>query len=239
MVEHSTLRLAISDVLWRILGGGFKRPCQENREASQGMQIDHPPLVKVLIIGTSEVGKTSLVNRLVFHDFLDVSPTIGVNFAQKVCVGERGPLNLSIWDLSGQERFRFIMPQLCSGAVGVLLVFDQSQPATLEAAAEWLDFVGRYANPSHRHAVVLVGAKADLEPALKPAIIREFCVAHDVTAYVQCSAKTGSNVKLAFDTAASAIQRGCPALASDANLAGSQRNVANTTTACETPTSSC
>jgi len=209
------------------------------REVSRRMQIDHPPLAKVLVAGASRAGKTSLVNRLVFHDFLDVSPTIGVNFAQKVCIGDAGPLNLSIWDLSGQERFRFIMPQLCSGAVGVVLVFDRTQPASLEAAAEWLDFIGRYANPSHRYATVLAGAKADLEPALKPAAIQSFCSAHNITAYIQCSSKTGSNVKLVFDTVASAIQLSCPETARNTSLVTSQRSTETRNAACETPTSDC
>jgi small GTP-binding protein len=185
------------------------------------MQIDRPPLAKVLVVGASRVGKTSLVNRLVFHDFLDVSPTIGVNFAQKVCVGDGGPLNLSIWDLSGQDRFRFIMPQLCSGAVGIVIVFDQTQPGSLESAAEWLGFIARYANPSHHHAVVLAGTKADLSPAIQPSVISNFCAAHDIVAYVQCSSKTGQNVKLVFETVASAIQRSCTELTANVSLASS------------------
>lgn len=203
------------------------------------MHTDQPPLAKVLIAGTSRVGKTSLVNRLVLQDFLDVSPTIGINFAQKVCSGDRGPLNLSIWDLSGQERFRFIMPQLCSGAVGVVLVFDQTQPATLRAAAEWLNLIARYANPSHRYAIVLVAAKADLEPVLEPAAIERFCSTYNITTYIQCSSKTGSNVKLVFDTVASAIQHSCPELVRNADLAAPQHSAKRRTAACGTPTSSC
>lgn len=203
------------------------------------MQTDQPPLAKVLVAGASGVGKTSLVSRLVFHDFRDVSPTIGVNFAQSVRVGDAGPLNLSIWDLSGQERFRFIMPQLCGGAVGVVLVFDQTQPASLEAAAEWLALIARYAKPSHRYAIVLVGAKADLEPVLKPAIIESFCSAHNITAYIQCSSKTGGNVRLVFDTVASAIQISCPDLAMNTGFAVSQRGPERRSLACETSTSDC
>jgi len=69
---------------------------------SPPIHYQQPPLAKVLVIGESETGKTSLVNRFVFHDFLAVEPTVGVNFAQKVMTGRDGPLNLSIWDLSGQ-----------------------------------------------------------------------------------------------------------------------------------------
>jgi small GTP-binding protein len=223
----------------QVLGVGFKPSCQEISEVCTRMQTDQPPLAKVLVAGASRAGKTSLVNRLVFHDFLDVSPTIGVNFAQKVCVGRMGPLNLSIWDLSGQERFRFIMPQLCGGAVGVVLVFDQTQPASLHAAGEWQDFVARYANPSHRSATVLVGAKVDLESTIADAAIESFCNDRNVTSYIRCSSKTGRNVKLVFDTLASAIQLSCPEAAGMARTETPERCPDTRSTPCETPPQDC
>ena len=74
----------------RALGGAFKHFYERIREASIRMQTNQPSLAKVLVAGGSGVGKTSLVNRLVFSDFRDVLPTIGVNFAQKVCIGNAG-----------------------------------------------------------------------------------------------------------------------------------------------------
>ena len=200
------------------------------------MQAGQPPLAKVLVVGASAAGKTSLVNRLVFNEFYEVAPTVGVNFAQKVCAGVAGPLNLSIWDLSGQDRFRFIMPQLCTGAAGVVLVFDQTQPTSLEAAAEWLALTARHANPSHQQAVVLVGAKADLEPTLKPASISRFCSLHNITTHIDCSSKTGSNVRRVFETVASAIQLSHPNRLLNADLVALQRGTEKGSVGCETPT---
>jgi small GTP-binding protein len=170
----------------------------------------HAPLVKILVAGASQVGKTSLVHKYVFKDFIDVSPTIGVNFAQKIVHGEEGPLNLSIWDLSGENRFRFLMPQFCFGASAVILVFDQTRPKSLAEGNSWLNLLQRYAHPSHRHAIILAGNKADLSPCLSRQEIQRFCKTHDIAGFVSCSAKTGKHVDVVFETVCTTIQQNLP-----------------------------
>ena len=170
-------------------------------------------LAKVMIAGASGVGKTSLVNSLVFQGFHQVSPTIGVNFAQKVCTGNEGPVNLSIWDLSGHSRFQCLMPRFCRGAMGVLLVFDLSDESSLEAAANWLERIKSYVNSVDDFAVVLVGNKSDLPVKVSQEQIEAFCSAHRIRDYLPCSAKSGENIKLTFEVLCSAIQRHFPILA--------------------------
>jgi small GTP-binding protein len=165
------------------------------------------PLVKILVVGADQVGKTSLVQKFVFNEFLNATPTIGINFAQKLCTGEKGQLNMSIWDLSGQERFRFLAPQFCSGACGVVLVVDQNHPETLNEAANWLDLVSQHAHPLHREAIVLAGAKSDLPLLISYEEIHSFCQTHNIFAFVSCSAKTGHNIAQVFTTLSTAIQR--------------------------------
>ena len=176
------------------------------------MQKHQAPLVKVLVVGADQVGKTSLVTKFVFNEFLDAAPTIGINFAQKLCTGEKGPLNMSIWDLSGQPRFRFLAPQFCSGAGGVVLVVDLNRPETLIEAAKWLDLVNRYAHPSHREAIVLAGAKSDLPLLISHEEIHSFCQTRNIFAFVSCSAKTGHNIAQVFANLSTAIQRSQPVL---------------------------
>lgn len=170
----------------------------------------HAPLVKVLVAGASQVGKTSLVHKYVFKDFIDVSPTIGINFVQKIVYGEKGPLNLSIWDLSGEKRFRFLMPQFCNGASAVILVFDQTRPDSLAEGTSWLNLLQRYADPSHRHAIILAGNKADLTPGVARQEIQNFCKTHDIAAFVSCSAKTGKRVNSVFEKLCTTIQHNLP-----------------------------
>ena len=171
-------------------------------------------LAKIIVAGASAVGKTCLVNTYIFKDFIEVSPTIGVNFAQKICVGKAGPLNLSIWDFSGQERFRFLMPQLCAGAAGLILVFDQTQPSTLDEAVYWFKLVSKYSHPVTKPVVVLVGNKSDLPRRITPSQTKQFCIQNEVHNYVQCSAKSGDNVVRVFETICSTIQRTMPVVSS-------------------------
>ena len=171
------------------------------------MVTERASLAKVLVAGANNVGKTSLVNSLVFEGFTDVKPTIGVNFAQKVCHGDAGPVNLSIWDLSGHERFRCLMPRFCQGATGVALVFDLTTPESLETASQWLDFIKSWNSSNDQMALVLAGNKLDLSPVIELEAIHEFCIRHQITDYIPCSAKTGENVKLVFSTICSVMQR--------------------------------
>lgn len=170
------------------------------------MVTERTPLAKVLVAGATNVGKTSLVNSLIFKEFTSVTPTIGVNFAQKICHGKTGPINLSIWDLSGQERFQCLMPRFCQGATGVALVFDVTQPESLETASQWLKFISSWNTCYGTLAIVLVGNKTDLQPTISPKAIRLFCARHQIADYIPCSAKTGKNVKRVFDTLCSALQ---------------------------------
>ncbi|MFX1563601.1 MAG: Rab family GTPase [Promethearchaeota archaeon] len=169
-------------------------------------------MAKVLVAGASNVGKTSLVNSLVFQGFFHVSPTIGVNFAQKVCIGDAGPVSLSIWDLSGHSRFRCLMPRFCTGATGVMLVFDLNNPESLSKCAEWLNRISSYINPPTQYTAVLIGNKSDLPPQISPSEIEKFCNLYNISDYVQCSAKSGENVKQAFETLCSAMQHNNPNL---------------------------
>jgi small GTP-binding protein len=171
------------------------------------MANERHPLAKVLIAGAPGAGKTSLVHSLVFEGFKEVAPTIGVNFAQKICRGEAGAVNLSIWDLSGQPRFRCLMPRFCQGATGVVLVFDVTEPETLDIACQWLEFISSFNNLQRDFAVILAGNKGDLSAVIAQNTIQSFCAKHNILDYIRCSAKTGENVRLVFDSLCSAMQR--------------------------------
>ncbi len=164
-------------------------------------------IAKVLIAGAPGAGKTSLVHSLIFEGFTEVAPTIGVNFAQKVCRGEAGPVNLSIWDLSGQPRFQCLMPRFCQGATGVILVVDVTKSRSLDTAGQWLEFISSFNNVQQEFAVVLAGNKGDLPAVLSQKRIQLFCARHNIMEYIQCSAKTGANVRVVFDSLCSAMQR--------------------------------
>uniref|UniRef100_A0A7S1PPW9 Uncharacterized protein n=1 Tax=Neobodo designis TaxID=312471 RepID=A0A7S1PPW9_NEODS len=97
--------------------------------------------IKVLLLGQSGVGKSSLMLRFADGTFSDEqAATIGVDFRVKaVDVEGVGPLKLQVWDTAGQERFRTLTKSYYRGAAAIVFVHDVSAPETLENVSHWMD----------------------------------------------------------------------------------------------------
>jgi len=95
---------------------------------------------KVIVIGPSAVGKTSIINRFVNDTFsMKYQFTMGVDFLAKTVVLESGQIaKLTIWDIGGQERFEFLQRSFYAGANGAILVFDLSREYTFIEIDKWL-----------------------------------------------------------------------------------------------------
>ena len=82
-------------------------------------------LFKILIIGDSSSGKTSLLNRIADDNFIqNVHATIGIDFKSYTCEIDEQIIKLQLWDTAGQEKFRTISPLLYRGVHGIFIVFD-------------------------------------------------------------------------------------------------------------------
>ncbi len=80
---------------------------------------------KIVVGGDGGVGKTTLLHRFVTGSFEETTHmTIGVQFHNKELHIADFDVTLSVWDLGGQDRFRFILPSYVLGAKGALLLFD-------------------------------------------------------------------------------------------------------------------
>jgi small GTP-binding protein len=101
---------------------------------------------KIVIVGATDVGKTSITMRYCHGSFsTPTSATIGASFLQKRIIvgGENGAstrrkMTLQIWDTAGQERFRSMAPMYYRNAKAAILVFDLLNEATFEKIKEWL-----------------------------------------------------------------------------------------------------
>jgi Ras-related protein Rab-2A len=160
---------------------------------------------KLLVAGDGGVGKTTLLYRYVNNVFIaDTSMTIGVQLHVKNMNFEGKEYALQIWDLGGQDRFRFILQQYALGAKGALLLYDLTRfQTTFELESSWLPIV-RQENPNL--PVILVGTKKDLikssnpsagvfDPTVPLGIVKKL----SLQGFIDVSAKTGENVENAFE----------------------------------------
>jgi small GTP-binding protein len=167
-------------------------------------------LMKLIIIGDSGTGKSCLLHRFVEDSFCEEqTQTIGVEFGAKVVQLAGRKVKLQIWDTAGQERYRSVTRSYYRGAAGCLLVFDVTNRATFEHAAQWLADVKQLAGKDV--VVMLVGNKADLGTADRRVVTYNeaalFAQEHDML-HFETSAATGDFVTDAFlKVAKNALQK--------------------------------
>ena len=160
---------------------------------------------KVIVSGEGGVGKTTLLHRYVDGVFkADTRLTIGVEFQLKTIVVNGVQVILQIWDLGGQERFRFLLKNYVKGSKGAILMFDLTRPLTLVAIDNWIE-ICRDETPDL--PILFLGSKADLADLihLEESYILEFIEKYDFFDYLKVSSKTGLNVDRAFELLAKKI----------------------------------
>lgn len=116
-------------------------------------------VLKVGMVGDSQIGKTSLMVKYVEGSFdEDYIQTLGVNFMEKTISIRNTEITFSIWDLGGQREFVSMLPLVCNDAVAILFMFDLTRKATLNSVKEWY----RQARGFNKTAIpVLIGTKYD------------------------------------------------------------------------------
>jgi len=117
---------------------------------------------KLVLLGESAVGKSSLVLRFVKDQFDDYrESTIGAAFlTQTVTLDDNTTVKFEIWDTAGQERYKSLAPMYYRNANCAVVVYDITQSASLEKARSWVRELQRQADPSI--VIALCGNKTDL-----------------------------------------------------------------------------
>jgi len=162
--------------------------------------MNRKALFKVIVAGDGGVGKTTLLKRYIDNTFdLHTKMSIGVEIHQKVVeIDNEIKCELILWDLGGQDHFRFLLDRFVDGASGALLMFDMTRISTLFNLTEWTSIVRKH---DETLPCLLLGGKLDLlesqpfdeEKALS--MQKEINCTH----FLKVSSKTGENVNLAFE----------------------------------------
>ncbi|XP_014677908.1 PREDICTED: ras-related protein Rab-13-like [Priapulus caudatus] len=169
--------------------------CEFNKNP---MESDYDVIYKVLVIGESYVGKTSLINSMRHETYTrNLMPTVGVDFVNQDYDVDGHRVRLQIWDTAGQERFRDINKFMYRGTKGLLLVFDITDKNTFDSINYWMRTLAEADIDSEE--VIIVGNKCDLwwQRKIKLAAAEKLAKYHS-SKYFETSAKENTNVTELF-----------------------------------------
>ena len=161
---------------------------------------DYDYLFKVLLLGDSDVGKSSLILRYTDETFNSkLVNSIGVDFKMKKREIDGKIIKVQIWDTAGHERFRSITYSYYRGANSIIIVFDLSDKKSFISITEWLKQIEKHAKENVFK--FLVGNKSDLEDERQVAYeeAKQYADEHDLP-YIETSAKNGININELFDS---------------------------------------
>ncbi|CAL1582637.1 unnamed protein product [Knipowitschia caucasica] len=117
--------------------------------------------VKMVLLGSCGVGKSSLATRFVKGEFVNIQQTVGCAYHSHVVSVNGVSLRFEIWDTAGQEKYHSVTPLYYRGAHAALVVYDVSNKESFRRAQFWLKELEKQYIPDST-VVWLVGNKADL-----------------------------------------------------------------------------
>ncbi|CAI2380320.1 unnamed protein product [Moneuplotes crassus] len=167
--------------------------------------------VKILIIGDSSCGKTSILHQFVHGKFEEsYKATVACEFALKILKVDDISIRLNLWDIAGQDRLGGISNLFCRDAAGALVLTDINIPETLDNAVQWKHQVDLHleADGSNNIPMVLAVNKYDLieedekvgsiKEENTEQYLKEFAKKNKFSGVFRTSAKTGKNVTATF-----------------------------------------
>lgn len=160
---------------------------------------------KIVLLGATHTGKTSILRRLVFNRFSDeVMPTLGAGLNTfDHCFGDRS-IRLNIWDTAGQENYRSLARIYYRDARAAVIVFDVTSKDSFNDIDYWLGELD--SSTQFGHYIIILGNKIDLKG--KRVITEEqgkTKAERSGATYYEVSALTGEGVKKIFETIAEDI----------------------------------
>ena len=149
-------------------------------------------IFKIILLGDSNVGKTSFLNKLIYNMTPNnYNPTIGVDLNVLKFEKNNDLIKLKIWDTAGQERFRSIITSYYKDSDGVFLLYDISNLQSFLNLKYWLKEIKEKCKPNI--PILCIGNKNDLKRAVDYEILFEFIKKNNLL-YCEISAKNESSI---------------------------------------------
>lgn len=170
-------------------------------EVSNNSSKSYQILFKIILIGDSGIGKTSLINRYVKNEFSEKHLcTIGVDFMMKTLEVNDVNIKLQVWDTAGMERYRQITTSYYKGANAAIIAFDLTNRKSFESLKYWITLYYDYCNQLISKCIAIVGNKLDAEHKreVTKEDIEDFLKINPHLMYYEVSAKSGEGVENLF-----------------------------------------
>ena len=154
---------------------------------------------KLLLLGDSSVGKTSILLKYISNKFDESSiSTMGVDYKDKIIDYNKFKIRLQIWDTSGEEKFRTITKNFYRNADGLLVVFDLTKKESFSHVQSWIN---EAEENNDKLKIILIGNKLDLKDGriVTIDVAKKFAEKNNLK-YIETSAKDGTNINESFQT---------------------------------------
>ena len=165
------------------------------------LEEDNEIIFKIITLGDTGVGKTSIINKYITDNYLDnVASTLGVNFSyKKFIINKTKKIMLKLIDTCGQEKYRSLSKSYFKNTDGVLYIFGLDDKESFDNIKEWMKYFNEECKIEDIPKI-LIGNKCDLEidKDLDQNIIKEFSENNKIK-YFETSAKRGINIKELFE----------------------------------------
>lgn len=164
--------------------------------------------VKLVMLGSTTVGKTSIVTRLCKGSFADSTSTIGAAFLSKTITVDDITIKFQIWDTSGSERYRSMAPMYFQNADAAIIVYDVTSSETFKDVDYWAKELKE--KGPEKILIALVANKADLEKmrAVDWKLGERYAEQNGFLIFKETSALSGVNVNELFDQIAQFLAYG-------------------------------
>ena len=154
--------------------------------------------IKIITLGDSHVGKTSLIIKYIENKFSTTFvTTMGFDIKNKqITLKDGTEAKLMIFDTAGQERFKSLAENYIRKANGILLVYDISEKQSFQNIENWMDSIKENSNEL---PIILIGNKSDLNDERQVSIEEGQQKADEFGCpFYETSCKTGDNVNKCF-----------------------------------------
>ena len=157
-----------------------------------------PKMIKLVLLGESNVGKTTIFKRFCENIFdKNTITTLGIEFKIKNYKYNNKDYSIQIFDTAGHERFKSITENYFRMGNGFLMVFDLTNQDSLNVLDDWINRVNEaIENPLY----IIIGNKDDLKEQIPKEIIKERLSKYKNIPFIKVSALKNKNIDKAFET---------------------------------------